>query len=98
MSIDAMALLRIKKLKLPPTAPGFALSVAHRGDASVVSTFVGYDATAGDELVLALRQRLGDALDAHDDPRGILLFPDVCEFRGKSYDAIVREVEEAGCW
>jgi hypothetical protein len=98
MSIDAMALLRIKKLELPRASRGFALGVAHRGDASVVSTFVRYDATAGDELALALRQRLGDALDAHDDPRGILLFPDVCEFRGRSYDAIVREVEAAGCW
>ena len=98
MSVDALALLRIGRLSVPPIAPGVGVHVEHYGDASVVSTFVPFDAAAPDEFSLALRKQLGAALDAHDDPRGILIFPDVVEFHGKAYEAIVREVAASGFW
>ena len=98
LSIDAVALLRIRKLAAPPSAFGVVRSVEHRGNASLFNTFNRFDGTAPDEHALALRRVLGSLLDAHDDPRGILFFPDVCEPGAKSYDAIVREVESAGVW
>lgn len=46
-----------------------------------------------------LHEHFGDALaDIHDDPRGVLVTPDVCEPRADTYDGIVRELEAAGRW
>jgi hypothetical protein len=98
VSIDAVALLRIRKLAPPQDAFGGEHTVQHRGNASLVNTFNRFDGTAPDEHALALRRVLGSLLDAHDDSRGILFFPDVCEPRAKSYDAIVHEVGGAGVW
>jgi hypothetical protein len=41
---------------------------------------------------------LGARLDEHDDPRGILVIPDVCEPKAASYEALVRETSSAGVW
>jgi len=98
MSVDAVALLRIRKLTPAPNALGIAPHVVHRGDASLFATFTRFGSLAADELSLALRHSLGALLDRHDDPRGILFFPDTCEPRGKRYEAIVKEVERAGVW
>src|SRR5689334_16015608 len=92
MGIDAVALLRIARLPAPKTSFGAEYLVQHRGDASLLHTFVGFEGTALDEHALNVRRILGDALDAHDDPRGLLIFPDVAEPRGRSYDAIVAEL------
>jgi hypothetical protein len=98
MSVDALALLKIRGLVIPSDIPGAGLPVAHHGDASVISTFINVDSLAPDEFALTLRNLLGPLLDAHDDPRGILIFPDLSPFRGKSYRAIVKQVEAAGFW
>ncbi len=43
--------------------------------------------------------QFGDALpDVHEDPRGMLFFPDTCEPDSTSYDAVVTEVGEEGIW
>mgnify|MGYP007051654439 CR=1 FL=1 len=43
--------------------------------------------------------QFGDALpDVHDDPRGLLFFPDSIEPEGSSYDAVVTEIGDAGVW
>ncbi len=43
--------------------------------------------------------QFGDDLgDVHDDPRGVLFFPDRCEPEGRTYDAVVAEVESQGLW
>lgn len=96
MGTDAVALLRIRKLAAPPSRFGKHL-VQHRGDASLFHTFVRFG-TPPDELALALRQTLGALLDAHDDPRGVLFFPDVAEPKRRSYGALVAELGEAGIW
>ena len=43
--------------------------------------------------------QFGEALaDVHDDPRGLLFFPDTCEPEATTYDAVVTEVGERGVW
>jgi len=43
--------------------------------------------------------QFGDALpDVHDDPRGLLFFPDTCEPESTTYDAVVTEVGDRGVW
>ncbi len=43
--------------------------------------------------------QFGDALpDVHDDPRGLLFFPDTCEPESTTYDAVVEEVGDDGVW
>jgi len=98
MGIDAMALLRIPNLKPPKSELGTTYLVYHRGDCSMLYTMNRFHGTAPDEHALALRQILGDALDAHDDPRGIYFFPDVCEPRSQSYGAILDELGDVGVW
>jgi hypothetical protein len=98
MGIDTMALLRIPQLRVPKTEYGMKYLVEHRGDCSTLFTMNRFDSLAPDEHALALRHVLGDVLDAHDDPRGILFFPDVCEPKGQSYDDLVSELALAGVW
>jgi uncharacterized protein (DUF2267 family) len=98
VSIDAVAVLRIANLVPPRTWFGTTHHVEYRGDATLFHMFDGFDAFDPDEHALGLRRRLGAALDAHDDERGILFFPDICEPKGTSYEAIVREVASAGRW
>lgn len=95
MGIDAVALLRIANLPAPATPYGNH-PVEHRGDATLLHTLNRFDAADPDEHALTLCRLLGDALDAHDDPRGILIFADVCEPKGGSYDATVGELSARG--
>ena len=98
MGIDAVALLRIPNLVVPLDSFGLSRFVEQRADAALLNTMIRFEGTAADQHALYLRQTLGDALDAHDDPRGVFFFPDVCEPRGQSYDAIVRELASVGVW
>ena len=98
MSIDTVALLKIPHLPSPPTGFGRGYPVEHRGDATLLSTLNRFDGQSPDEHALALRRMLGSALDAHDDPRGILIFPDVLSPREQSYAALVAELSQAGLW
>lgn len=98
MSIDAVALLRITQLPPPQTAWGTEHPVEHRGDATLINLMIRWEGAAPDELALSLRQLMGNALDAHDDPRGILFFADVWEPKGTSYDEIVARVGQDGAW
>lgn len=92
MSIDAVALVRIPGWQPAPQLFAIALE-----DAFLVPTTAPF-ASEPDELGLALRDRLGDALDRHDDPRGVFMLPDVASPRGKTYDAVIEEIGEAGVW
>ncbi|HVH47641.1 MAG TPA: hypothetical protein VM925_35140 [Labilithrix sp.] len=98
MGIDAVALLRIPNLVPPRTSFGIDFHVEHRADCSLLYTMDRFDGTAADEHAMQLRGVLGDTLDEHTDERGILFFPDVCEPRGASYEAIVAELRGAGVW
>jgi hypothetical protein len=51
------------------------------------------------ELRVVLAHAFAGALEEiHDDPRGVLAFPDVCEPRARTYEGIVAEVGAAGVW
>jgi hypothetical protein len=92
MGIDAVALLKGKDFVAPER-----LRVQRLDDAVLVHTDVAF---GGDIEMLAygVRTALGDALDAHDDQRGIFVLPDVAKPRGKTYDAVIEEIGEAGEW
>jgi hypothetical protein len=91
MGIDAVAVLRIRRLPAPKLG-GVKLFVQHVGDCTLVHTMERFDSMAPDEHSLSLRKLVGDALDRHDDPRGILFFNDAYEAHGESYDEIVDEI------
>ena len=100
MSIDAVAVLRIAALPEPATPFGTNHPVEHRGDTSLVNLMQRFDGADPDEHALALRRLLGPALDAHDDPRGILFFADHWSPIAVAYEAIVSEasVRGGGVW
>jgi hypothetical protein len=98
VGIDAVALLRIARLKAPRTRFGAELPVQHRKDATLLHTLDRFDGVGADERAWSLRQLLGPELDRHDDPRGILVFPDLCEPKARSYEALVAEIADAGVW
>ncbi len=50
------------------------------------------------ELGAALRAHLGFVLDAHDDDRGVFLFPEKVRPDGKTAAAIIDEVADFGEW
>jgi hypothetical protein len=93
--IDAVAVLRIANLPAPQTDVG-PHPVEHRGDATLINLMARFDGGDPDEHALALRKLVGPALDAHDDPRGILLFRDVKYPRATTYGAIVSELSVSG--
>jgi hypothetical protein len=96
MGIDAVAVLRIPRLAAPSTRFGTRHLVQHRGDCTLLHTMERFHDTRLDEHVLTVRRILGDVLDAHHDPRGVFVFPDVCEPRGKDYASIIQELDGAG--
>jgi hypothetical protein len=98
MSIDLVAILRIANMPAPRSPFGERGRVEHRADATLYHTFARFSGCDPDEHALHLRRVLGDALDAHDDARGIMCFPDVCEPRAGTYAALVDEVWSAGVW
>lgn len=63
-------------------------------------TGMAYPPMTFDELIArAWLTGFGDDLeDLHDDPRGVLFFPDTLRVKGSTYREIVREVSYAGIW
>jgi hypothetical protein len=92
MGIDAVALLKGTAYELPSRLRSVKLD-----DATLVHTGVAF---GGDIEMLAygIRTSIGDALDQHDDPRGVFVLPDVAETRARTYEAVLVEVGEAGEW
>jgi hypothetical protein len=106
MGIDAVALLRVKSMgavqdRLKPQ-PFHRPLMKQLDDGSVLlSTLARFGARGSNELPLriCLTQLFGnDLASIHDDPRGVLLFPDVAEPRGRTYEAVVAEVGAVGVW
>lgn len=106
MGIDAVAVLRVRSRK----ALRACLEAARVSPSSVVplddeavlfSTHVRFGRTAGDHtsLRLLLARVFGEGLARiHDDPQGVLFYPDVCEPQARTYDGVVAEVQGAGTW
>lgn len=54
---------------------------------------------ASDDVAHTWLDQFGEALgDVHDDPRGILFFPDSIEPEVSTYEGVVEEVGEEGMW
>jgi len=106
MGIDAVALLRVKsrqvlRERLLEAGVAESLLVPLNDGSALLSTLVRFgDPRTNQPGLRLMLTRLfeGDLPRIHDDPRGVLVFPDVCEPRGRSYDAVVAEVEAAGVW
>ena len=66
----------------------------------LVFTFQPYAAFRADEgAARAWLAQFGEALpEIHEDARGLLFFPDSYEPDGRTYDAVVAEVESQGVW
>lgn len=91
MSIDAVALLRI-----PEFEPGDELDVRELDDGFLLYLSVPFGAE-DDDLLDALDEALGDALDDHDDDRGVFVLPDVADpDDAETYEAVLTAVGEAG--
>lgn len=91
MSIDAVALLRI-----PEFEPGDELDVRELDDGFLLYLSLPF-ASDDDDLLDALDELLGDALDDHDDDRGVFVLPDVADpDESETYEAVLAAVGEAG--
>ncbi len=98
MAIQAIALLSIADLQLPAEPPvDKRLRVQRIDDAVLLHTGLGFSAEP-EELARGVRGILGEALDAHADPRGIFFIPDVAAPKARNYAAVVAEVGEGGMW
>jgi hypothetical protein len=101
MGIDALLVIRPKKPSLLRGVLSDADSVDVLEDGTLLlSTFVRFAEIQGDPDAAALvLTRYGQALlDAHDEPRGFLCFPDVCEPKQRTYDALVAALGDAAIW
>lgn len=66
-----------------------------RRDCALVPTPLRFYEMKGGEVGLYLREVYGAALDAHDDPRGALTYPDHKSPSGQNYAEIVAELDAA---
>ena len=66
----------------------------------LVSTFARFAGLEADpEEGIAILSAYGAGLLlAHDEPRGFFFYPDVCDPRAQSYEALIAEVGAAGVW
>jgi hypothetical protein len=92
MGLDAIALLRL-------SASDIRDSVCYRVLADSVLVRLGVSfASEPEELALALHRSVGDALERHRDPRGVLVMPEVAAPKAASYDSVAREIGDGGTW
>ncbi|MET0285406.1 MAG: hypothetical protein ABW352_13080 [Polyangiales bacterium] len=102
MPITALALLRIgKPATLGSRTEGPRASTVHRADALadgvILHTSLDF-ASDPEDLSVSLATELGEALIAHDDPRGIFFIPSVAAPQATTYEAVIAEVGEGGVW
>ncbi len=93
MAMDAIAVLRATS----PEIEGSPYIVRLLDDGVLVATGARFDSPPS-AIGVALRLLLGEALDLHQDPRGVFVYPDVVEAQGRTYDAVLDEMGEGGFW
>ena len=100
MSIDAVALLHVPAARARKVVPDGARVTALGPDACGVSLFqkhLGLEVRPAQTAAI-LQSVVGAALALHDDPRGILLYPEVADPSPATYDTLVDALEDAGFW
>lgn len=100
MRIRALALLRVPRQAVTRLPREMVVRLLE--DGALVDTNEPFGRPPSD-LVADLRARAQKenaeaALDAHDDPRGILFFPHLVATKAATYDGVVVEVGAAGHW
>lgn len=97
MSLDAFALLRLPHSTVTARSPEGVIVLT---DAVLLETGASFAAEPA-ELAIGLRRLLGDALDAHDDARGVYFLPSAAVEPARSagsYAAVIEAIGEAGMW
>lgn len=95
MSMNAVALVKIDGTSLEESDQ---MKVTRLDDAVLITTTVSVRDTEPEQLGLVIRALLGDALDGHDDERGVFTFPAAAKPDAKTYAAAIEEVGEMGEW
>jgi hypothetical protein len=97
MSLDAFALLRLPHSTVTARSPEGVIVLT---DAVLLETGASFAAEPA-ELAIGLRRLLGEALDAHDDTRGVYFLPAAAVEPARSagsYAAVIEAIGEAGMW
>jgi hypothetical protein len=107
MGIEAIALVKLTPAQIDaafpakgaerPGADGKPLKLVALEDSVLVVLGTSFDIEP-DEAAFLVRKRLGDALEQHDDSRGVLIVPDKAKPRSKRYADAVEEVGDLGFW
>jgi hypothetical protein len=92
MTVEMVAALRVPFDAVPASARARALIDG-------VLAYVGRFGASEQQLGLALRAVVGEALAEHDDPRGVLVFPVTDALpRAPTYEGVCNERAAAGLW
>jgi hypothetical protein len=107
MGIEAIALVKLTAAQIDaafpakgsdrPGADGKPLKLVALEDSVLLLLGTSFDMEP-DEAGYEVRKRLGAALDAHDDSKGVLIVPDKARPRSKRYADAVEEVGDLGFW
>ena len=79
-------------------ADGVAFRVKALDDGLLVYTGLSLRDTEPEEIAATLRHRLGAVLDAHDDERGVMVFPERVRASGSRYAEVVETLGDLGEW
>lgn len=107
--MDAVAAVRVsleqakKTLEEAPGgglvgANGDAVRVKALDDGLLVYTGLSLREVEPEAIAATLHARLGAVLDAHDDARGVMVFPERLRASGKTYAEVVDELGDLGEW
>jgi hypothetical protein len=94
MPITANALLRIEPLTPIPARAG---RITRLDDCILLHTQADFSEEPA-SLSRTVREKLGEVIDLHTDPRGIFFIPSVAKLSARTYDAALAEIAEGGEW
>ncbi|MDB4997063.1 MAG: hypothetical protein JWM74_4495 [Myxococcaceae bacterium] len=93
-----MATLAIALLRLPDLDTQGRARVVKLDDAVLLHTNIDFSSEP-EAIIAAIRLAAGDdAVDDHEDERGILVIPAVARPKAKRYDDVIAEVADLGMW
>jgi hypothetical protein len=93
-----MATLAIALLRLPDLDTQGRARVVKLDDAVLLHTNIDFGSEP-EAIIAAIRAAAGDdAVDDHEDDRGILVIPAVARPKAKRYDEVIAEVADLGMW
>lgn len=96
MPISALCLIQRRNPSELP-APIQAAGGRSLDDAWLIPTGLSF-ALAPEALAQGARTLLGEALDEHDDERGLFIIPDVAKPSARTYAGVVEEIGDVGVW